>query len=53
MDVLSINLNNSNIGGDIGGQKLYHICYADNISLISPSSSGMQCLLNIMKQLCI
>ena len=30
MDGLSINLNNSSIGGYIGGQKLNHICYADD-----------------------
>ena len=35
MDELSINLNNSSIEGDIGGQKLNHICYADDICLIS------------------
>ena len=47
MDELSINLNNSSIGGDIGSQKLNHLCYADDICLISLSSSGMQHLLNI------
>ena len=47
MDRLSVKLNASNIGGDIGGVLVNHLCYADDICLISLSSAGMQQLLNI------
>ena len=47
MDDLSIALNNSGIGGYLGDAFLNHLCYADDICLISLSSSGMQQLLNI------
>ena len=47
MDQLSVKLNASNIGGDIGGVLVNHFCYADDICLISLSSAGMQQLLNI------
>ena len=47
MDQLSVKLNASNIGGDIGGVLVNHLCYADDICLISLSSAGMQQLLNI------
>ena len=45
MDQLSVKLNASNIGGDIGGVLANHLCYADD--LISLSSAGMQQLLNL------
>ena len=47
MDQLSVKLNASNIGGDIGDVLVNHLCYADDICLISLSSAGMQQLLNI------
>ena len=47
MDDLSIALNNSGIGGYLGDAFLNHLCYDDDICLISLSSSGMQQLLNI------
>ena len=47
MDQLSEKLNASNIGGDIGGKLVNHLCYADNICLIGLSSVGMQQLLSI------
>ena len=47
MDKLSIALNDTAIGGHIGGQLLNHLCYADDMCLISISSSGMQQLLNV------
>ena len=50
MDQLSIKLNASIIGGDIGGGGgvlVNHLCYADDICLISLSSAGRQQLLNI------
>ena len=40
-------LNNTAIGGQIGGQLLNHLCYADDMCLISISSAGMQELLNV------
>ena len=46
MDKLSMTLNNTAIGGQIGGQLLNHLCYADDMCLISISSAGMQELLN-------
>ena len=47
MDKLSIALNDTAIGGKIGGQLLNHLCYADDMCLISISSSGMQQLLSV------
>ena len=47
MDGLSVLLNSSNIGGQIGYTFLNHLCYADDLCLISLSSAGMQKLLNI------
>ena len=47
MDQLSEKLNASNIGGNIGGMLVNHLCYADDICLISLSSVGMQQLLSI------
>ena len=47
MDKLSMTLNNTAIGGQIGGQLLNHLCYADDMCLISISSAGMQELLNV------
>ena len=47
MDQLSIKLNASNIGGDIGGVLVNHLRYADDICLISLSSAGMQQLLKM------
>ena len=35
MDKLSIALNDTAIGGKIGGQLLNHLCYADDMCLIS------------------
>ena len=52
MDQLSVKLNASNIGGDIGGDiggvLVNHLCYADDICLISLSSAGMQQLFVIL-----
>ena len=47
MDDLSIALNNCGIGGYLGDAFLNHLCYADDVYLISLSSSGMQQLLDI------
>ena len=50
MDDLSLKLNCSGIGGSIGTSFIDHLCYADELCLISLSSSGMQHLLNICKE---
>ena len=42
MDDLSIKLNQSGIGGVIGGHLINHLCYADDLCLISLFSAGMQ-----------
>ena len=47
MDKLNRTLINTAIGGPIGGQVLNHLCYADDICLISISLAGMQKLLNV------
>ena len=41
MDDLSVSLNSSNIGGRMGNIFLNHLCYADDLCLISLSSAGM------------
>ena len=50
MDDLSVKLNCSGIGGYIGTSFINHLCYADDLSLISLYSSCMQHLLNICKE---
>ena len=47
MDELNIKLNQSNIGGDIGGHLINHLCYANDFCLIILSSAGMQKLLDM------
>ena len=47
MDQLSIRLKMSDIGGDIGGHFINHLCHADDLCLISLSSAGMESLLDI------
>ena len=47
MDDLSVLLNSSNIGGRIGNIFPNHLCYADDLCLISLSSAGMQKLLGL------
>ena len=41
MDDLSVALNNSGIGGYLGDTFLNHLCYADDICLISFSSDNV------------
>ena len=50
MDDLSLKLNCSGIGRYIGTSFINNLCYADDLCLISLSSSGMQHLLNICKE---
>ena len=44
---LSVSLNQSGIGGSLGGSLFNHLCYADDLCLIESRSSGIQCLLDI------
>ena len=50
MDDLSLMLNCSGIGGCIGTSFINHLCYADDLCLISLSSSDMQHLLIICNE---
>ena len=50
MDDLSCDLSAEKIGCNIGGLVINHLAYADDLCLISPSSAGMQKLLNICDQ---
>ena len=50
MDDLSLMHNCSGIRGYIGTTLINHLCYADDLCLISFSSSSMQELLNICKE---
>ncbi len=42
MDDLSKELNSSRIGGNVGGNRINHLCYADDLTLISLFSAGME-----------
>ena len=50
MDDLSMHLNSCGIGGYLGTAFINHLCYADNLCLISLSSSGIQQLLYICNE---
>ena len=50
MDDLSMHVNSSGIGGYLGTAFINHLCYADDLCLISLSSSGMQQLLHICNE---
>ena len=47
MNNLGLSLNSFGIGGSLGDNIINHLCYADDLCLISLSSSGMQHLLDI------
>ena len=47
MDGLSVLLDSFNIGGQIGHTFHIHLCYADDLCLLSLSSAGMYKLLNL------
>ena len=53
MDDLSVSLNSCNIGGRIGNIFLNHLCYADDLCLISLLSAGLQKLLGICSKYAI
>ena len=50
MDKLCITLNRSGIGGYLGNVFLNHLCYTDDLCLISLSSTRMQQLLNMCQK---
>ena len=50
MDDLNMHLNSSGIGGYLRTAFINHLCYADDLCLISLSSSGMQQLLHICNE---
>ena len=53
MNDLSVLLNNSNIGGNIGSILVNHLSYADDMCLIYLSSRRMSQLLNICNNFAI
>ena len=52
IDGLSDILNKSSIGGSIGGKRINHMLYADDLCIVSLSSAGLQQLLSICDQYC-
>ena len=47
MDCLSESLGNTQTGSNVGGVKINHLMYADDLGIISPSVKGLQGLLDI------
>ena len=47
IDAMSNILNNSLIGGSLGGKRINHMLYADDLYIVSLSSTGLQKLLFI------
>ena len=47
MDDLSVRLSEINVGSGIGGKRINHLFYADDVCLLSLSSEGMQNILDI------
>ena len=45
-------LNKSTIGGSLGGKRINHLLYADDLCIVSLSSAGLQQLLSICDQYC-
>ena len=52
IDGLSDILNKSSVGGSIGGKRINHMLYADDLCIVSLSSTGLQQLLTICDQYC-
>ena len=50
--IFSIRLGEIGIGGSIGGKFVNHMINADDLSVISLSSSGLQSLLNVCTEYC-
>ena len=52
IDGLSNILNNSLTGGSLGGKRINHMLYADDLCIVSLSSAGLQKLLSICDEYC-
>ena len=52
IDGLSNILNNSLIGGSLGGKRINHMLYADDLCIVNLSSAGLQKLLSIYDEYC-
>ena len=52
IDGLSDILNKFTIGGSLGGKRINHLLYADDLCIVSLSSAGLQHLLSICDQYC-
>ena len=52
IDGLSDILNKSSVDGSIGGKRINHMLYADDLCIVSLSSAGLQQLLTICDQYC-
>ena len=52
IDGLSNILNNSLICGSLGGKRINHMLYADDLCIVSLSSAGLQKLLSICDEYC-
>ena len=46
-------LNKSTIGGSLGGKRINHLLYADDLCIVSLSYAGLQHLLSICDQYCV
>ena len=52
INALSIRLTNFDIGGTLGSKFVNHIIYADDLCIVSLSSSGLQTLLKMCTDYC-
>ena len=52
IDGLSNILNNCTTGGFLGGKRINHMLYADDLCIVSLSSAGLQNLLSICDKYC-
>ena len=52
IDGLNNILNNSFIGGSLGGKRISHMLYADDLCIVRLSSAGLQKLLSICDEYC-
>ena len=52
IDGLSDILNKSSVGESIGGKRINHLLYADDLCIVNLSSAGLQQLLTICDQYC-
>ena len=52
IDGLSDILSKSTISGSLGGKRINHLLYADDLCIVSLSSAGLQQLLSICDEYC-